>query len=168
MFTRAAKRIDKALSYPTNLLNYIAMAAMVFSMMAVVVDVLSRWIFKSPIRGTWDLVILAFAIIVWGPMALAAARGSHVALTTVLDRLRRLPRLVIELIIGLVSGAMLGVVSWRLVVYGISQAAAVSQTGVLKIPNAPFIYFAAFGCALMALVFLARVPETVGKIRKEQ
>jgi hypothetical protein len=42
------------------------------------------------------------------------------------------------------------------------------RTGVLKIPFAPFAYLAAFACAMMALVYLARVLETVGKIRKEQ
>jgi TRAP-type C4-dicarboxylate transport system permease small subunit len=168
MFTRAAKYIDKVLSYPSNLLTAMAMVAMVFTMLAVVADVLGRWIFNSPIRGTWDLVVLAFAIIVWGPMAMAAFKGSHVALTVLVDKLPRLPRLVVELIINLLSGGMLGVISWRLVMYGISQGQAITRTGVLKIPVSPFLYFAAFGCALTALVFLARVPETVGKIRKEQ
>jgi hypothetical protein len=38
---------------------------------------------------------------------------------------------------------------------------------VLKAPWEPFVYFAAGAVALMALVFLARVPEAAGKIRKE-
>jgi TRAP-type C4-dicarboxylate transport system permease small subunit len=168
MFTRAAKYINKGLSYPSNFLSAAGMVAMVFVMLAVVVSVVSRWLFDFPIKGTWDLVTVAFAIIVWGPMAMAALKGSHTALTFVLDRLRRLPRLVVELIIALATSGILGMLTWRLVAQGIRMGEAISRTAVLKIPYEPFAYFTAIGCAVMTLAFLARVPEIVGRIRREQ
>jgi TRAP-type C4-dicarboxylate transport system permease small subunit len=168
MFTRAAKHMNKWLSYPSNLLSGAAMVALVFGMLAVVADVLMRWLFHSPIKGTTDLVTLSYSIIVWGPMAMAAFKGSHIALTFVVERIPRLPQLVLELIINLLSAGILGMVSWRLVVHGIRLGDTLQRTGVLGIPYEPFVYVGAFGCAIMALVFLARVPETVGKIRKEQ
>jgi len=54
--------------------------------------------------------------------------------------------------------------------YGVSiggWATQTGSTGILGIPISPFVYIAASGCAIMALVFLAKVPETVGRIRKE-
>jgi TRAP-type C4-dicarboxylate transport system permease small subunit len=170
MFSRAAKYIDKVVSYPSDLLSAMAMVAIVVTMLAVVADVLGRWIFRSPIRGAYDIVTMAFAIIVWGPMALAAFKGSHIAMTFLLDKFPRLPRLVFQLIIALMTSVMLGIVSWRLAAYGITIAGHAMQTGttgILGIPISPFVYFAAFGCALLALLYLARVPETVGKIRRE-
>lgn len=168
MFTRAGKYINKVLSYPSNVLAAMGMVAMVFVMMTVVVSVVSRELFDSPLRGTWDLVTLAFAILVWGPMAMAALKGSHTALTFVLDRFPRSPRLGMELVIAVLTSAMLGMLTWRLVAYGIRTGETITRTGVLKIPFEPFVYFAAAGCALMALVFLARIPGIVGQIRKEQ
>jgi TRAP-type C4-dicarboxylate transport system permease small subunit len=171
MFTRAAKYIDKLVSYPSSLLCAIAMVALAVSMVAVVADVLGRWLFNSPIRGAYDIVGMAFATMVWGPMALAALRGDHIAMTFLLDKFPRLPGLVFRLIIALVTGGMFGIVSWRLAAYGIKLAGHAVQTGttsILGIPISPFVYFAAFGCALMTLVFLARIPETVGKIRRER
>jgi TRAP-type C4-dicarboxylate transport system permease small subunit len=168
MFTKVAKHMNKWLSYPSDLLAAMSMVAMVFIMLSVVADVLMRWLFRSPINGSRDLVFLAFSIVVWGSMALAAFKGSHVAMTTVLDRFPRLPRLCFQLLGALVSSLMMGVVSWRLVILGTHMAQRIARTGVLKIPYEPFLYFAAAGCGLMALVFLARVPEIVGKIRKEQ
>jgi TRAP-type C4-dicarboxylate transport system permease small subunit len=100
-------------------------------------------------------------------MALGASKGSHVAMTFLVDRLPRLPRLGLDLIMNLVIGGILGIVSWRLLLLGILIGKSMTQTGVLRIPYEPFVYFAAFACAVMALVFLARVPETVGRIRKE-
>ncbi|KPK24611.1 MAG: hypothetical protein AMJ70_01415 [Dehalococcoidia bacterium SG8_51_3] len=168
MFTRAAKRINKVLSYPSNVFSAAGMVAMVFVMLAVVASVVSRELFDSPLRGTWDLVTLAFAVLVWGPMAMAALKGSHTALTFVLDRFPRSPRLAIELVIALLTTAMLGMLTWRLVAYGIRLGENVTRTGVLKLPFEPFAYFAAAGCALMALAFLAAIPAIIGQIRKEQ
>jgi TRAP-type C4-dicarboxylate transport system permease small subunit len=167
VFTRLAKYIDKIISYPSNLFSAAFMVAMVFVMLVVAADVFMRYVFKSPIIGIWDLCALAFSIIVWGPMAAAALKGSHVAIEFLKDRLPRLPRLGLELIIALVSSVILGIVSWRLVVHAMILGASQTQTAALRIPYEPFAYFAAFACAFMALAFLARVPEAVGKIRKE-
>jgi TRAP-type C4-dicarboxylate transport system permease small subunit len=167
MFTRVAKYMNKGLSYPSNLLSAAAMVAIAFVVLAVVADVFMRYAFNSPIFGTWDLCRLAFTVIVWGPMAMAAMKGSHVAVTFLLEKLPRLPRLGAELIIALVTTGMLGLVSWRLVMQGIVLQTTGTETGTLRISYAPFAYFTAFACAVMALAFLARVPETVGKIRKE-
>ena len=167
MFSRAAKYMLKGLSYPSNLVSAAAMVAMVFVVVAVVVDVCMRYFLNSPLYGLWDICTLAFCIVVWGPMAMAAFKGSHVAMTFLVDRLPRLPRLGLELIVNLVTGGILGIVSWRLLVHGILLGETKVQTGVLKIPYEPFVYFAAFACAVMALVFLAEFRKTVGKIRKE-
>lgn len=168
MFTKAAKYVTKVISYPSDLMFAVAMAAMVFVMLAVTADVFMRYVFNSPIVGIWDLCTIAFAIIVWGPMALAALKGSHIALTFLLDRFPRLPRLGLELIITLVTSGTLGVVSWRLFVYAIGMSATKEITPALRIPYAPLGYFVAVACGIMALAFLARFPEIIGKIRREQ
>ena len=168
MFTRAAKYMTKVISYPSNLLAAAAMVAMVFCMLAVTADVFMRYVFGSSILAVWDLSTLAFAVIVWGPMAMAALKGTHIALSFLLNKFPRLPRLGLELIISLVTSGMLGMVSWRLLMHAIILGEQRTHTALLKLPYAPIVYFAAFACAIMALAFLARFPETVGKIRKEQ
>jgi len=137
-------------------------------MLAVSADVFMRFVFRSPLLGVWDLTNLAYVAIVWGPMAMAAAKGSHIMLTFLVERLPRSPRLGLALIISLVTSGMLGMVSWRLLVHAMDLGARQTQTAVLKIPYEPLGYFAAFACAIMTLVFLARFPETVGQIRREQ
>jgi TRAP-type C4-dicarboxylate transport system permease small subunit len=168
MFTRLAKYMDKVVSYPSNLMSVAGMVAMTFVMVLVVASVLLRRFFDLPIRGSSDLVILGFSVMVWGPMAMAAIKRSHIALTALLDRFPRLVRLWFDLIIALSSAVILGLVSWRLIEYGISLTHRLYRTGNLHIPYGPFLYVAGACVALMALVFLARVPEAVGKLRGEQ
>ena len=160
--------MTKIISYPGHLFFIAAMAAMVFVMLAVTADVFMRYVFNSPILGVWDLCMIAFAIIIWGPMTLTALKGSHIALTFLLDRFPRLPRLGLQLIISLVTSGMLGMVSWRIFTYALHMGATKVSSPTLRIPYAPLGYFVAIACALMALAFLTSLPETMGKIRKEQ
>jgi TRAP-type C4-dicarboxylate transport system permease small subunit len=168
MFTRVAENMKKGLSYPGKVLSVTAMVAMVFVMLAVTVDVFMRYVFNSPIRGVWDLCTLGFAIIVWGPMTMAALKGSHIVLTFLLDRFPRLLSLGLQLIISLVVSGMLGMVSWRLFIHAMLVGATKVMTPTLRIAYEPFVYFTAVACAIMALAFLANFPEAIGKIRKEQ
>ncbi len=168
MFTRVAKHMTKFISYPSSFLFGAAMVAMVFVMLIVSADVFMRYVFNSPIDGQWDLSTMAFAVIIWGPMTAAALRGSHIALTFLLDRFPRLPRLVLQVVISLVTSGMLALVSWQLLQHAIRLDETEFVSPTLRIPHAPVAYFAAFSCFIMALAFLIRLPEAVGKFRKEQ
>ena len=173
MCTKAAEYMRKGLSYPSNVLAASAMVAMTFSVITVTVQVFVRWLsrqfgFPLPDIGLWDLNLLAFGFIVWGPMAMAAFKGSHISLTFLLAKFPRLPRLVLELIISLVTSGVLALVSFRLFVNATMLGQQQWSTPLLKMPYAPLGYFAAFACAVLALAFLNRFPETLGKIRGEQ
>jgi TRAP-type C4-dicarboxylate transport system permease small subunit len=168
MFTKAAKYMTKLISYPSSFLFGAAMVAMVFVMLAVSADVFMRYVFKSPIVGVWDLCTMAFAIIIWGPMTMAALKGSHIALTFLLDRFPRLPRLGLQVIISLVTSGILALVSWQLLLHAIHLDVTEFGSPTLRIPHAPVAYFAAFACVIMALAFLIRLPEALAKFRGEQ
>jgi len=160
--------MNKVISYPSNLMSVAAMAGLVFVMLAVSADVFMRYVFKSPILGIWDLCTMAFAVIIWGAMTEAALRGSHIALTFLLDRFPRLPRLGLQVIISLVTSGMFGLVSWRLLLHARHLDATKFVSPTLRLPHAPVAYFAAFACMIMALAFLIGLPEALGKFRKEQ
>ena len=168
MFTSAAENMKKGLSYPSRVLSAAAMVAMVAVMLAVTADVFMRYVFSSPIKGVWDFSTLCFAIIVWGPMTMAALKGSHIVLGFLLDRFPRLLRLGLQLIISLVVSGMLAMVSWRLFMRAVLVGTTKVLTPTLRIPYEPFVYFTAVACALMALAFLTNFPEAIGKIRKEK
>lgn len=168
MFTKVAEYMKKGISYPGNFMFGAAMVAIVFVMLIVSADVFMRYVFSSPIDGQWDLSTMAFAVIIWGPMTYTAIRGSHIALTFLLDRFPRWPRLVLQVVISLVTSGMLGLVSWQLLQHAIHLDVTEFVSPTLRIPHAPVAYFAAFACIIMALAFLIKLPEAVGKFRKEQ
>ena len=168
MFTKAAEYMKKGISYPSDLLSFVAMAAMAYVTLAVTVDVFFQKVFHSPIYGLWDTCMFAFAVIIWGPMVLTALKGSHIALTFLLDKFPRLPRLCLQLIITLVTSGILGLTSWQVLLYGIHLQETKMGSPTLNIPYAPLAYFIAISCFIMGLAFLIKFPETIGEIRREQ
>jgi len=167
MLYRMAGYGRKLISPVSTFLVGISMAAMAAAVLLIVVDVCMRSFFNSPIRGASDLVILAFTMIAFYPMALAALEGEHVALDILGRRFPRLPRLITEAVVLFVTAGMLGVVSWRLAMQGIRLQEMNGETVLLGIPFSPFLYAATFGFVLMTLIFFLKALESLGKIRRQ-
>ena len=70
-----------------GVLATVAMAGLLAVAIMITADVCLRYFFASPIRGFFDVQPLAFAVLLAGCMPLALARGSHIAVTLVGDRL---------------------------------------------------------------------------------
>ncbi len=133
----------------------VAIAGLLAVAILITLDVCLRYFFASPIRGFFDVQPLAFAVLLAGCMPLALARGSHIAVTLLGDRvgggrmLDRFGRLMTLLFFGLMG--------WQYLRY----AAEMKQTGqtmaVLRWPVWPWwgaVAILVLAAALVALVTL--------------
>jgi TRAP-type C4-dicarboxylate transport system permease small subunit len=119
-----------------------------------VVDVVLRYFFNMPFRGSLEATEYAMALIVFLSLAWCGATGGHIAvdlLDRLLDRpsLRWLPSLM-----SLAGGILFLVIAWRVAaeaVYGWSQIG-----NMLRWPHWPFKFGAAFGALMFALVCLGQ------------
>ena len=164
MINKVAEYSKKLITPISQFWVVISMVAMVLVVLFIVADVFMRAVFNSPIRGTSDLVILAFSMIAFFPMALAALEGHHVALDVLVTRFPRAPRYTLELIMNLITTGILGVVTWRLLLHGMRLQSMNSETVLLGIPFSPFLYLATFAFALMTLAFLIKAIESLSKV----
>ena len=167
MVNRVAKYLKVAISPLSSFITDIGAVAMVLVMLLVVADVCMRRFFNSPIRGSGDLVILGFSMIAFFPMASAALKGEHVILNILTEKMPRVPRSVLELIMMLATTGILGIASWRLCLQGMRLQDMNSQTALLGVPYPPFLYLATFAFALMALVFFVKAIESLSKLLGE-
>ncbi len=117
-----------------------------------VADVVMRYFFNMPFRGSLEATEYAMALIVFLSLAWCGATGGHIAvdlLDRVLDRpsLRWLPSLM-----SLVGGVLFAVIAWRVAaeaIYGWKQIG-----NMLRWQHWPFKMGAAFGALMFALVCL--------------
>jgi TRAP-type C4-dicarboxylate transport system permease small subunit len=114
----------------------VAIAGLLGVALLITVDVCLRYFFASPIRGFFDVQPLAFAVLLAGCMPLALARGSHIAVTLVGDRLgggRILDRF--GRLMTLLFFALMG---WQYLRYAAEMRATGQTMAVLRWPVWPW------------------------------
>lgn len=121
-------------------LSYVG-AALLFAMMATVVaDVLLRYLFNAPIRGTFEIVGFLLGVMVFAGIVVASERNDHINVS-ILDHLfRGRLRWFQRAFVLLFSSAVLGFISFRL----FAAAERMRQRELLAlsfdIPLAPVVY----------------------------
>ena len=167
MLKGVAEYLTKVVSPVSRILNNLSMVVLAGVMFLVVVDVLVRRLFNTPIIGTHDIATVGFALIVFLPMGLCTLTDRHVSLAVVVDRLPKKLQQVVAALIMLLTTATLGVTSLQLLKQGIRLHSMNGETPVLGIPYAPFAYLATLGMVLMTfgffIKFLLALSSTVEK-----
>lgn len=170
--TKLGHRLGSAIDFVSVKCRWVAIAAVVVVFVVVVVDVIGRYIFNHPIKGSTDMNELLLVIIAFAPMAYTQVMKEHVHVTLVVDRFSPGARAVSEAV-GFFGGALLyGFIAWNLgkraleLTLGTSVLTSVSP--ILAIPHAPFVYLAALFSLIYCLVSLADSIRAVTKVRGQR
>jgi TRAP-type C4-dicarboxylate transport system permease small subunit len=105
--------------------------------LAVVTDVLMRWLFRSPILAVADLAPLATAAAVAACFPAAVAQRQHIAVTALGERIGGRTHRLLELGAAFGVLAFFGLAAWQLALHAGAIAAANETTLVLRIPTGP-------------------------------
>lgn len=131
------------------------------------VDVVGRYLFDHPLRGTTELVELAMVVIIFMGLPLVTRHREHLALDF-LDKLVP-PRAVlfIEALMGLLMAACLLWLAWLMARKALDVAAIGDSTMVLSIALAPFVWFIALAAVIDALVNIAMAIAQFSALRRQ-
>jgi len=122
-----------------------------------VCDVIGRYLFNAPIKGASELTeLLLCAIIFLGLCAVSLAQ-EHVVVDLLTDKMPARFQPVRKAMTGLLSGAILIIIAWRIWVYAGQIGGYGGVTTNLGIPIVPLGYFCAI-CAFFGGVFTGFLP----------
>lgn len=138
-----------------------------FAMMGLtVVDVVGRYAFNSPLLGAFELTEFLVLIMVFSFVGYTQAEKSHVTVEILVDRLPRKTQSFIDLFNYGVGLILMTLVTWK----GFEKAMEAWATGEspmnLPVPDYPFVFFMAFGCAVMCIEFVRDLLRTWTRIQK--
>ncbi|GGI04090.1 TRAP transporter small permease [Egicoccus halophilus] len=118
----------------TRALHYVSGALIVGLMLMIVGNVVGRWLFNRPIRGTVELTEIGMVAIVFLGFAYAQVREDHIRVDLVYEKLGRRGRVGLGLFAAAVSLVTVALMAWRLHDYvGILEASR-RTTSALSIP----------------------------------
>jgi TRAP-type C4-dicarboxylate transport system permease small subunit len=124
-----------------------------------VLDVLLRYVFNAPFRGSLEFTQFLMSAIVFLGLAYCGWTGGHVAVDIFVKPLERRALRFIPPLLLLISAVLFGVIAWYTLQDGLQTMRRVSN--MLRWPYYPFIFIAAFGCAAYALVLLVQAKQAL-------
>jgi TRAP-type C4-dicarboxylate transport system permease small subunit len=133
----------------------VVVAILIFAIMALtVVDVVGRYLFNAPVKGSIEAIELMLGLLVYMAIPLASARAEHIRID-LLDyllgpRARRMQRLIGN---G-ASALVMGFIAWRLYERGAQFAQFRDTSSHLDVPLAWVAWLMAAFAAVTVLVVL--------------
>jgi TRAP-type C4-dicarboxylate transport system permease small subunit len=124
-------------------------------------DVLGRYIFSSPIKGSVEIIEFAMAMVIFTALPLVTRQRGHVTVSLI-DNLVQGPARRIKMVLcDGISALALGVLTWRLYLQGREDLESGSATIVLGMPHAPLSFVLTFFSGLTTLLVLVLIWRTV-------
>lgn len=143
--------MTRAIHAVNTSLHYVAGALIVGVVVLTVYNVVGRWLFDEPLRGTVELTQLAMVGIVYLGMAYAQQQDSHITVNLLYERLGRRWRAALDAFAAVVGIAVVALIAWRLYVYADVLQAGGQTTASRRIPLHPFAYLAIVGLTAYVL-----------------
>lgn len=149
------------LTFLESALRRIAELSLAALALLTLTDVLGRYVFKFPVRGSVELTELLMVAVIFSGIVLATRVHGHVAVDLLTLRLSprvlKLQQLFSHAAATAIS-VLLGAVSWE---QALSAADFNDQTTMLGIPLAPVVFFMSAMLFINALIHAGHFVETL-------
>jgi TRAP-type C4-dicarboxylate transport system permease small subunit len=143
--------------------EWIGFAAMLVIMVITCVDVVGAKVFKAPVLGSIDIVMLCQVVAISFAASMTLIAGRHIKVEFFFPLFPRLAQRVINSVIHLLGLGLFIVIIWRLYVLGYSFQTSGQYSMTIYIPYYPFAYGVAFACIPACLVLLVEFLRSLTK-----
>jgi tripartite ATP-independent transporter DctM subunit len=130
-------------------------------------DVVLRYFFNRPIRGSYELVEFMLVVLVYLGLAYTQTKKGHISVTLFTTRLPPAQLAVLHSATHLLCVGIFSIISWRCILQAEALRANETASGVLFIPNFPFMWVVVLGSVLLTLVFLKDFIESLDAVIKK-
>lgn len=129
-------------------------------------DVLGRYVFSSPVRGSVEIIEYAMAMVIFTALPLVTRHRQHVSVSLIDSLLSKTGNRIKLVLCDLISAAALALLTWRLTVQGLEDLDSKASTVVLNLPHAPLSFALAALAGIATVVMLKLIADALGGERK--
>jgi len=161
---KIAYRYNKVISPIVTSFAFIGAAALGFMVLMLMWSVIARRLTDTPMRGTYELTELSLAVLVFTVLAYEFLEHQSMVIEFFTSKMPKKVQQILSIIIYTITLGMLGILCWRLVAQGMRVQGFNQTTRILEIPIYPFIYLAAAGILLLAIVYIKNLLFAIDKV----
>ncbi|MBT9386502.1 TRAP transporter small permease [Pseudooceanicola sp. CBS1P-1] len=140
--------------WPRRVLAVVCGVILLVMMSLTVVDVIGRYIFNHPLIGATELTEMLLVSVIYIGLPAVCMDDEHVTVDLLTARMPDWIHPFRKAVLSLISVAVIGVVTWRVWVYGDQIDSYHGVTNSLRIPVAPFAWLCACCAAVSVLITL--------------
>lgn len=156
-------RFNQRFSY---LVEWIGLGSLLLMMLITCMDVMGAKIFRLPVPGAIDFVMLLQLFSISFAVAASLILGRHVEVEFFVPLLPKVVRGIVDCIIQLLGLLLFVLICWRLMVYGHMLQTSHEVTSTIRIPLYPFAYAMVLAFIPVCLVYLQRFIVSLMRLIK--
>ena len=162
MWLQKVERVLTSIVAPTaKWANYVGGVVLLGMMALTGADVMLRYIFNSPVQGSFEVTELLMAVSIGLGLGYCALEKGHVRVDFLTMRLSKRGQTIADFVAYLVFMIMYIMIAWQTLYKAINQYKAHNISSVLYIPEYPFTLMLTFGCIILCLVLLRDVAVSL-------
>ena len=147
--------------------EWIGLLALLLIMALTCVDVVGAKVFRAPVFGAIDIVMIAQLVAISFTGAMALILGRHVQVEFFVPLLPKRLQHIVDCLVHFLGFALFVLIVWRLFAYAHYLQIGEEESMTARIPLAPFTYGAAAACIPVCLVFLQWFIDSMIKVFKK-
>jgi TRAP-type C4-dicarboxylate transport system permease small subunit len=148
--------------------EWIGFGALFLMVVLTCVDVAGAKLYRAPVFGALDVMMLAQLIAVSFAVAIALILGRHVQVEFFVMLLPKRLQSGIDCIVNSLGLFLFLLIVWRLFAFGYGLQIGGEESMTARIPTAPFAYAAAIGCIPVCLIYLQKLLTSIVKTVKNE
>ncbi len=151
-----------------NAVSWVSFACFLAICLLTVADVIGQRVFNHPILGAYEIVERLMLCAVFCAFAYGQTEKAHINMTLVIEKLPRVPQMIIFSIMAVLSVGMAAVLTYAAgVQIGVAMKAE-TVTGMLHIPLWPFYIVECAAMAVFTVTLIYDAALAVGAIFSEE
>ncbi|MEN6389352.1 MAG: TRAP transporter small permease [Syntrophomonas sp.] len=158
------QKFSELLEKATRFCDYLAGFCLTATMLLIVINILLRVIWRSPITGTIDYVNVLSALTIALALAYCAVKNGHIMIDLVVEKWPARAQALVDSLISLLSLIFWIVATWYTVEYGITMMNKGVLMSTASIPVYPVLYLIALGLSALSVVLLHRTIQNIRKV----
>jgi TRAP-type C4-dicarboxylate transport system permease small subunit len=151
----------------SKLLDRFAQFALIILMLLVVVNIVLRVVFGSPILGTYEITGFLFAIVISLAIGYCSFQDGHIKVDFLAERFPLKVQIVAEIILKLVAFGFFVIATWTLWNYGFYLKAVGEVSPSAKIHFYYFVFVIAAGFAIFCIDLLIKLIMSIKDVPKK-
>ncbi len=165
--SKCVEFIERYIFRGSRWLNAVAAISLSLMMFIVAADVVLRYVFNMPIKGSFEIIELLMVLLVFLAIAYTASEKKHVYIETFIQKLPPRGQAIASCFTWLLTLALVVGIAWFSMVRAIENLHAGHQIVSWPIFQWPFVMLTSIGYILISLVFLGNFLDSIARAVKK-